>query len=261
MSFESSMTTLVRSGLILVFNEDRLDPVATAGALTEAGVGTMELTCRISRPLDQLRRLRSEMPGFLVGVASLIDEEGALRRVNHTRRDDPVPSVAQAVDGGAGYLVSAAGFRDWTYAKYSRKLPMIPGCGTVSEIVHQFGRGAALVKVFPARELGGPAFLKAIDPAIHKSASLIPMGGTSEANIPDYVAAGVIVLGGSFSMIDKAVYADILARQDYKRLAGEFRRIKGVVDAARAKQYPKLDWASAPLDQVIAATGRDLLVR
>ena len=105
---------------------------------------------------------------------------------------------------------------------------MIPGCGTATEVVTQFGKGANLCKVFPAKELGGPAFVEAIDPAIHKTISLVPTGGTNAANIPDYINAGVLVVGGSFSMIEKATMQKIVGEQDYKLLAKELDRRQAI---------------------------------
>ncbi|MHC4302239.1 MAG: hypothetical protein ACYS7Y_33690 [Planctomycetota bacterium] len=54
MDVKGTVGTLLRDGLILVFNQDKLDVVETAKALIEAGVNNMEVTCRISRPLEKL---------------------------------------------------------------------------------------------------------------------------------------------------------------------------------------------------------------
>ncbi len=39
----------------------------------------MEVTCRISKPLEKLARLRKELPAFVAGSASLIDWPDMLR--------------------------------------------------------------------------------------------------------------------------------------------------------------------------------------
>ena len=134
---------------------------------------------------------------------------------------------------------------------------MIPGCGSASEIVSQFSKGANLCKIFPAKQLGGPAFVKAIDPAIHKTISLVPTGGTNADNIPDYVDAGVLVLGGSFSMIDKIAMNNIIEDQDYAFLAEELTKVKKLIDRLRADKYPNIDFASASLEQISQVTGRN----
>ncbi len=256
MDIKIVITTLLRDGFILVFNQDKLDIVKTAEALMAAGINNMEVTCRINRPLEKLARLRKELPDFVAGAASLIDWPDMLAIYNNAHPEDPLPTLQQVVDAGACYLVSAVNFSDAGFARFAGYVAMIPGCGSATEVVTQFAKGANLCKVFPARELGGPAFVKAIDPAIHKTISLVPTGGTNAANIPDYVAAGVLVLGGSFSMIDKATLEKIIEEQDYVLLGKELKTIKQLVDRVREEKYPDLDFQHATLEQVSERTGR-----
>lgn len=257
MDIKTTLVTLIRDGFILVFNQDKLDIVKTAQALVEAGVNNMEVTCRIKKPLEKLSRLRKEMPDFVAGSASLIDWPGMTSVYNHAHQDDPLPSLQQVVDAGACYLVSAVNFSDMGYKRFAGRVAMIPGCGSAAEVVTQFARGANLCKVFPARELGGPAFVEAIDPALHKMISLVPTGGTTAANIPDYINAGVLVLGGSFSMIEKPTLKKIVEEQDYKLLAKELAAVKRLIDETRAKKYPGLDFAAASLEEICRKTGRN----
>jgi 2-dehydro-3-deoxyphosphogluconate aldolase/(4S)-4-hydroxy-2-oxoglutarate aldolase len=256
MDIKSTITTLLRDGLILVFNQERLDVVKTAQALIKAGVNNMEVTCRVSKPLEKLSRLQKELPGFVAGSASLIDFPEMLNVYNKSNPDDPLPSLEQVVDAGADFLVSAAKFSDESYRKFAGKLVMIPGCGTVTEIVSQFSMGANLCKVFPARQLGGPAYVKAIDPAIHKTISLVPTGGTNTSNISDYIDVGVLVLGGSFSMIDKAIMKKVIDKQDYDLLAEQLAKIKQLMDELRAEKWPDIDFATASVEQISRVTGR-----
>ena len=257
MDIKSTITTLLRDGFILVFNQDKLDIVKTAQALIKAGVNNMEVTCRISKPLEKLGRLRKELPDFVAGVASLIDSSTMLDVYNKANPQDPLPSVQEVVAAGACYLVSAGNFSDETFKKFAVRVPIIPGCGSVTEVISQFSKGANLCKIFPAKQLGGPAFVKAIDPAIHKTISLVPTGGTNADNIPDYIDAGVLVLGASFSMIEKATMKKIIDEQDYALLAEELTKIKQLIDNLRAEKYPDIDFATASIEQISRITGRN----
>ncbi len=260
MKAKKCVEALVRDGFILVFNQDKLDVVKTAEALSQAGIHNMEVTCRIQNPLAKIERLRKELPEFVVGAASLIDCPGTLKTYNEAHADDPLPTVKEAANSGAQYLVSAANFRAKSYEKFAGKLALIPGCGTTSEIVQQFGMGANLCKIFPAQQLGGPAFVKAIDPAIHKLISLVPTGGITSENIPDYIAAGILVLGGSFSMIEKATMQQIIDKQNYELLSVELKKVKEQIDSLRNQQWPNLDFPNASLDEISQATGRNFNV-
>jgi 2-dehydro-3-deoxyphosphogluconate aldolase/(4S)-4-hydroxy-2-oxoglutarate aldolase len=257
MDIKSTIETLLRDGFILVFNQDKLDVVKTAEALIKAGVNNMEVTCRIKKPLEKLSRLRKELPDFATGSASLIDSPQMLKVYNKAHPEDPLPSLDQVFDAGACYLVSAINFSNAGFEKYAGRIPMIPGCGSATEIVSQFSKGANLCKVFPAKQLGGPAFVKAIDPAIHKTISLVPTGGTNAENIPDYINAGVLVLGGSFSMIEKSTIKRIIDEQNYELLAGELKKIKELIDELRAEKYSAIDFSSASIKQISQATGRN----
>ncbi len=256
MTVRETLTILLRDGFILVFNQDALDVVATAEALVEAGVHNMEVTCRIRRPLEKVTRLKKALPQFAVGCASLVDNAGFLRRYNARHADDPLPSVAQAVEAGADYVVSAVGFRAETYERFVGQVGLVPGCGSAEQIVRQHGFGANLCKLFPARELGGPVYLRAVDPALHKTVPLVPMGGTNSENMPDYIAAGALVVGGSFSLIDKpAVQA--AEGGDFGPLTEQLRGIKALIDRRREQRWPGLDWAKADVDVIAETTGRD----
>ena len=257
MDAKTAINTLLRDGFILVFNQDRLDIVKTAEALMAAGINNMEVTCRIQKPLEKLSRLRKELPDFVAGAASLIDWPDMLAVYNAAHPDDPLPSLQQVVDAGASYLVSAVNFSDAGFERFAGKVPMIPGCGSATEVVTQYAKGANLCKIFPAKQLGGPAFVKAIDPAIHKTISVVPTGGTNATNIPDYIQAGVLVLGGSFSLIEKKTLRKVIEKQDYKLLARELTTAKQLIDTFRKERYPDLDFASASIDQISQATGRN----
>jgi len=257
MDIKGTITTLLKDGFILVFNQNKLDIVKTAEALIKAGINNMEVTCRINKPLEKLARLRKELPDFAAGTASLIDWPEMIDVYNKANPQDPLPSVQEVVDAGASYLVSAVNFSEASYKKYTGQLPIIPGCGSATEVVSQFSKGANLCKVFPAKQLGGPAFVKAIDPAIHKTISLVPTGGTNPGNIPDYINAGVLVLGGSFSMIEKATMNKIIDEQDYDLLAKELIIIKQLIDNLRAEKYPDIDFSKASIEQISNTTGRN----
>jgi len=257
MDMKDTITTLLKDGFILVFNQDKLDVVKTAEALIKAGVNNMEVTCRIKKSLEKMSRLRKELPDFATGAASLIDSPQMLGLYNKVHPEDPLPSLDQVVDAGACYLVSAINFSDAGFEKFASRIPMIPGCGSATEIVSQFSKGANLCKIFPAKQLGGPAFVKAIDPAIHKTISLVPTGGTNAGNIPDYIDAGVLVLGGSFSMIEKSTMKKIIDEQDYELLAGELTKVKQLIDKLRADKYPGIDFSSASIEQISQTTDRN----
>ena len=254
---KKTLETLLRDGFILVFNSETLDVAKTARALMDVGIHNMEVTCRIKNAAEKLRVLKRELPEFQAGAASLLDFPRSRDRFNTRNPGRCLPSIDEMVDAGADYLVSAVNFSPETYRKYAGKLPIIPGCGTGSEVMAQYELGANICKLFPAAQVGGVKFIEAVDPAIHKMVGIMPTGGTTSQNIPDYIAAGVLLVGGSFSMIEKETLKAINDRQDYGLLAAELRKVKDLIDACRGKKYPGLNLKSATLAEIEKATGRD----
>ncbi|MCK5835012.1 MAG: hypothetical protein KAG98_04705, partial [Lentisphaeria bacterium] len=170
----NALETLVRDGFILVFNSNELDVVKTAEALQKAGMNNMEITCRIDNALAKITELKRVKPEFIAGAASLIDFDGMRTVYNQVNPTQPIPTVDEAVACGSDYLVSAINFRAESYDKYSTKLPMVPGCGTATEIVSQYAMGASFCKLFPASVIGGVDYIKSIDPAVHKMVNIMP---------------------------------------------------------------------------------------
>jgi hypothetical protein len=76
-------------------------------------------------------------------------------------------------------------------------------------------------------------------------------------NIGDYIDAGVLVLGASFSVIEKATMKKIVDEQDYALLAEELKKIKQLIDNLRAEKYPDIDFATASIEQISRITGRN----
>lgn len=253
---KAALETLVRDGFILVFNSNELDVVKTAEALQKAGMNNMEVTCRIENCLEKIAGLKVSKPEFVAGAASLIDFDGLREVYNKNHQDQPIPSVDEAVEAGSDYLVSAINFSEKSYDKYAKMIPMVPGCGTATEIISQFALGASFCKLFPAAVIGGVKYIKSIDPAVHKTVSIMPTGGTNMGNIPDYIDAGVLILGGSFSMFGEA-FKTIVAEQDYDLLASELKKVKDLIDTERAKKYPGLDFRTASIEEIQKVTGRN----
>ena len=77
-------------------------------------------------------------------------------------------------------------------------LPFVPGVATPSEIERARALGLRLLKPFPASQIGGPGFLRAVS-ATYPDVEFFPTGGISEANLADYLAVpSVAACAGSW---------------------------------------------------------------
>jgi 2-dehydro-3-deoxyphosphogluconate aldolase/(4S)-4-hydroxy-2-oxoglutarate aldolase len=86
--------------------------------------------------------------------------------------------------------------------------------------------GAAVIKVFPADTLGGPAFIKGVrGPCAWLK--LMPSGGVTldEANLKAWFAAGVHCVGMGSHLVD----AKTLADGNFADLADRARRLTAIL--------------------------------
>lgn len=124
--------------------------------------------------------VNQELPGMILGVGSVLD-----------------PSTAAIyMQKGTDFVVSPILNAEIAKVCNRRKVAWIPGCGSVSEISNAEELGAEVVKIFPARQVGGPSFVKAVLGPLPWS-SIMPTGGVSpsEEDLTAWFQAGVHCVG------------------------------------------------------------------
>lgn len=156
-----------------------------------------------------------ECPDMVVGVGSVVDG----------------PTAALYIQLGAGFIVSPIMNPEMAKICNRRKIPWMPGCGTVSEISQAEELGAEVVKIFPAGQLGGPAFLKSVLGPCSWS-TIMPSGGASPDydSIKSWMDAGAACIGlGSALFPKKAIesgnYSEITEKVAFSLKT--FKQLKG----------------------------------
>lgn len=100
------------------------------------------------------------------------------------------------IELGAEFLVSPFLDEESAAVCEERGLLYIPGCATPREIHLAEKAGAGVCKIFPAPEVGGPSFIKAVlGPS--PNSRLMPTGGISPTSesIKEWLDAGAFCLG------------------------------------------------------------------
>jgi len=183
---------------------DEVLPVAEA--MLRGGLRVMEVTFRTAVATEAITIIRKNLPGIYVGAGTLLS----------------VTQLKQAIDAGAQFGL-APGFNP-AVCKYALEnhFPFIPGVMTPSEIELAAEMGFGILKLFPASQVDGLHFLKAIqDPYQSLRIKFIPMGGVSLSNMNEYLQLkNVIAVGGSW-----------LTKREYMR-AGHFDQITESVKEA-----------------------------
>ncbi len=157
-----------------------------------------------------------ELPGLVLGVGSVVD----------------AGTCSLYIQLGASFIVSPLLNEDMTKVCNRRKVLWIPGCGTVSEISKAEELGAEIIKIYPASQLGGPAFIKAVK-APCPWTQLMPSGGVKaeEVNLKEWYDAGACCVGMGSDLVSK----DIIEGRQFERLTEKARDIVRIVNTIKGR--------------------------
>ena len=103
---------------------------------------------------------------------------------------------------GAQFIVSPTLNLDLIKLAHRYSAVVVPGAMTPTEILTAWNAGADMVKVFPAAQLGGPAYIKALRGPLPQIL-LVPTGGVNLQNAGAFIQAGASVLGAGGELVDK----------------------------------------------------------
>jgi 2-dehydro-3-deoxyphosphogluconate aldolase/(4S)-4-hydroxy-2-oxoglutarate aldolase len=106
---------------------------------------------------------------------------------------------------------------------------VLPGALTPTEVLGAWTAGADMVKVFPAGNLGGPSYIKALKAPLPQ-VELVPTGGVSLDNAVAFIRAGAAALGVGADLVD----LNALRAGHAATITEKARRFLEAVRAARA---------------------------
>lgn len=159
---------------------EKLVPASLAG-----GLSNIEVTMNTAGAED-LIRLTSDLVGGKGNVGA-----GTVTTVE---------TLEKALAAGATFIVTPAVVPDVIRACVERKIPVMPGAMTPTEILTAWRLGATMVKVFPADQLG-PGHLKAVK-APFPEIPLMPTGGVTVETLPAFKKAGADAFGVGGPLFD-----------------------------------------------------------
>jgi len=147
--------------------------------IVAAGIRAVELTFTTDGVVEAIAEYARRKPdGVALGAGTVLSAEDARR----------------AVDAGATYLISPTVCLDVISEGNRLGIPVLPGALSPTEVLTAHRAGAAMVKVFPATQVGGPGYLKAVRGPL-PGIDLVPTGGVAIDAVPDYLAAGATAVG------------------------------------------------------------------
>jgi len=179
---------MISEGFIpLIRSASALEAFEIADAIRNGGASFLEITMTVPGAIEVVKELTLKFKDeFIVGAGTVLDPE----------------TGRAAILAGAQFLVSPTVNLDLISLAHRYSILVIPGAMTPTEILAAWNAGADLVKVFPAGQLGGPEYVKAVRGPLPQ-VLLMPSGGVNIENAGDYIRAGAAAVAVGGELTDK----------------------------------------------------------
>ena len=214
-----TLTAMKAIGIVAVFyNPDFETAKSVAAACVKGGAKVIEFTNRGDRAVEVFTRLAeyrdTECPDMILGVGSICD----------------APTAAAYINAGADFVVGPVLDDETAIICNARKVPYSPGCGTVTEIQKAHRLGVDICKIFPAAQVGGPAFVKSLKAPMPWT-DLMPTGGVSpdKENLTEWFNAGICCAGMGSKLISK----ELVKAKDYPAITEKVTRTIQIIKDIR----------------------------
>ena len=186
--------------------------IQVADALKKGGISVIEFTCSTPGALDMIKEASKHFgDDVLLGAGTVLDPETA----------------RAAILAGAEFIVTpTANLETIAMCKRYGK-PIVAGAMTPTEMLTVWEAGTDLVKVFPASNIGGPAFIKAVLAPLPQL-RLVPTGGVSADNAAQYLKMGAVAVAVGGNLVNKKA----VANGDWDTITAEAQRLVEAVKGA-----------------------------
>ncbi|MBS3919677.1 MAG: bifunctional 2-keto-4-hydroxyglutarate aldolase/2-keto-3-deoxy-6-phosphogluconate aldolase [Deltaproteobacteria bacterium] len=179
---------MIEEGVIPVVRvSSAQEAIEVSDAIKAGGISLIEITMSVQGAIDVIKELtRKYKDEIIMGAGTILDPE----------------TGRAALLAGAQFIVSPTLNLDLIQLAHRYSAVVIPGAMTPTEILTAWNAGADMVKVFPAAQLGGPEYLKAIRGPLPQIL-LVPTGGVNLQNVGAFIKAGATALGVGGELVDK----------------------------------------------------------
>ncbi len=163
--------------------------IARESALAAAagGIKLMEITWNTDNAESLIPKLQSELPDCKIGTGTILNLDMA----------------AKAIASGCSFIFTPHTSVEIIEMGRAANVPVIAGALTPTEILTAWQAGAAAVKVFPIKSVGGVSYLQCLRPVLG-DIPLIPTGGVTVENTRLFLQSGAIAVGISSDLFSPA---------------------------------------------------------
>ena len=191
-SKENILRVIIDCGVVAVVRVGSArEALEVCPAIARGGVKPVEVTMTVPNAIDVIKEFKSTVKDeVLVGAGTVLDPETA----------------RAAILAGVDYIVTPTLNLKVIEMCHRYGKVVIPGAFTPTEILTAWEAGADIVKVFPAG-VGGPQYLRDIKGPLPQ-VRLLPTGGVTLENTPDFIKAGAVAVAVGTALVDKKLVAE-----------------------------------------------------
>ena len=214
MSKEQTLASILEIGIVPIVRADSAEKALQAAkAIYRGGIRALEVTMTVPGAIRVLEKVADELGDRItLGAGTVLDPETA----------------RSCMLAGAKFFVSPSVSLPTIEICNRYSVVAMPGALTPTEVVTAWEAGADLVKIFPAGNVGGPSYIKALKAPLPQ-VLMIPTGGVSAGNAAEFFQAGASAVAVGEGIVGKKD----LAAGDYDSIAEKARRFLEVVAEAR----------------------------
>ncbi len=180
------------TGIVAIVRGTQADDIIRlADALHAGGIRAIEVTCNTKGYLSRIEALTTSMAGQMaVGAGTVLD----------------TATAKLVIDAGAQFVLAPNLNQEVVQLVHQYGKMAIPGVATPTEIMEAYRLGVDIVKLFPAGALGARYLKDVRAPLSH--AAIMPVGGITLDNLPEFVKAGAFAFGIGGELVDKKALAE-----------------------------------------------------
>lgn len=188
-----------------------------ADTVAKAGVPIVEITMTVPEACELISHLVRHHSNIIVGAGTVLNPQMA----------------GSCIDAGAHFLTSLGFNQKVLDFAVEKKITVLPGALTPTEVITAWEAGSDFVKVYPCGELGGEKYIKNLRSALPQI-PLIAAGGITQHTAEGYVLAGASAIGVGKELIPP----DAIENREADRIQELAQRFLAAVKVARERLAP-----------------------
>lgn len=173
----------------IIRSSDAQQAIDTANALIEGGMKVLEINIENSSLFQAIHEISKNA---IVSAGGIITAQQAIK----------------AIDAGAEILSSPIFQMNMVKISKDKEVPLIACVSTANEAYNAWKTRVPLLKVFPAKALGGVLYIEDLLRPM-PFLNVMPSGNILIEEVPDYIKAGATAVGVGRSFYENSTFSEI----------------------------------------------------